>query len=194
MPVLFEAGGGMFDPIQAQVLWNPLFSNEIERQLADLKEWLVGTCLRGTSLMFDYGKRTQVGLIGPEKVDVDRTIPVVARYLENNYPDLRMFYTEYAIDVLARDITKRQGLRWLSERTEIPVREMAYIGDSSGDIEALESVGFSFAPANATEGVKSRARVVTEKHLIEGVIEAYLWCERYNKDNKEHPGDSISPG
>lgn len=190
IPVLFESGGGMFDPVRASVIWNPLFSKTIEFQMSELREWLIRTCLPNTSLMFDYGKRTQVGLIGPKKKDVLRTVPIVSQYVRVHYPHFRLFNTEYAIDVLAEGITKRQALHWLTEVGGFSLDETAYIGDSSGDIRALESVGFSFAPANATEDVKQSVDIVTENSTIDGVLEAYQWCVHHNSTEQK---DALAP-
>ena len=59
--------------------------------------------------------------------------------------------------------------------------EIAFIGDTSGDIEALEAVGFSFAPTNAVERVKDIVQIVTEGAVMDGVLEAYRWCVRHNE-------------
>ena len=58
---------------------------------------------------------------------------------------------------------------------------MAFIGDSNGDLGALETVGYSFAPANATAEVRARVQVVTDGRGIDGVLEAYRWCLARNE-------------
>ena len=58
---------------------------------------------------------------------------------------------------------------------------MAFIGDANGDLGALETVGYSFAPANATAEVKARVQLVTDGWGIDGVLEAYRWCLARNE-------------
>ena len=181
MPVLFESGGGMFILPEAKIIWNPYFSPEIEQDLRKVADWLVRTCTPGTSLSFDYGKRTQAGIIGPDPLEIQRCVPRVTQYVAEHYPRLRVFHTSVSIDVLPAQITKVQALHWLAEVTGVALREMAYIGDTNGDIEALQSVGLSFAPANATTSVKAVVDVVTRGTVIEGVLEAYQYVVRHNQ-------------
>ena len=78
-------------------------------------------------------------------------------------------------------ITKRNGLEWLADHLEVPLDEMAYIGDSDSDLEALSAVGTSFAPANADEEVLRAVDHVTDGAVIDGTIEAYRHCLGQNR-------------
>ncbi len=181
VPVLCEAGGGLFDPVTARVAWHPDFTGEVEAQIEQVRRWMLGACVPGTRLAFDYGKRTQAGLMGADAAEIAAHVPVVERYVAGRFPDLCVFHTPVSIDVLPVAVTKRQGLRWLGERLGCPLDQMAFIGDTNGDLGALEAVGYSFAPANATEAVRRTAQVVTGGQLIEGVLEAYRWCVARNE-------------
>ena len=181
VPGLFESGGGMFDPVAARVTWNPYYTDDIAAQMEELRHWLIHDVVPGSGMMFDYGKRTQVGIIGPDTAEVGRYVPRVEEHVAGRYPELDVFHTEYSIDVLARKITKRQEIEWLSEELGVPVAEMAYIGDANGDIDALRLVGHSFAPANAAPPVRDVVQHVTEGRVLEGVLEAYGWCCGHNE-------------
>ncbi len=176
VPVLFESGGGLFDPVRARVIWNPLLSRRIEDQLSEVRAWLTETCLPGTSMMFDYGKRTQAGIIGPDREEVQRMAPVVRAYVEERFADLRVFHTPISIDVVPRGLTKREAIHWLAHETGVAAEHMAFIGDTNGDLEALQEVGCSFAPANAAPEVLRGVRKVMDAPCTEGVIDAYLSC------------------
>ena len=63
---------------------------------------------------------------------------------------------------------------------EVDLSEMAYIGDSSGDIPGLEIVGMAFAPSNTHESVKEVAHIVTSSPSTAGVLEAYHWIIQHN--------------
>lgn len=180
VPVLFESGGGMFDPQEARVLWNPLFTDEVERKVEEVRRWMVRDQLPGTTMLYDYGKRTGAGVVGPDREEVARFVPKVEAFVSENFPDLRIFYTSVSVEVVSADITKRQAIHWLASHLGIDVAEMAYIGDTNGDLEALQDVGYSFAPANATPEVKAVVKHVTQKMVIEGVLEAYQWCMEQN--------------
>ncbi len=181
LPVLFEAGGGLFDLASGRVQWHPAFTRDLQEQIDAVRRWMMQICLPGTRLAYDYGKRTQAGLIGPDADEIEALVPVVERYVAEHFPGLCVFHTPISIDVLAEGITKKDGLRWLGERLGCPVDQVAFIGDTNGDLGALEDVGFSFAPANAAEAVRRRVHVVTDGPYIDGVLEAYRWCAARNE-------------
>ena len=181
IPVLFESGGGMFDPVEVEVRWNPALTLDIEEQLRDVRNWLLRECLPGTTAMFDFGKRTQAGIVSGDHDEIEALVPTISSYVARHVPDLRVFHTPISIDVLPPAITKRQALAWLSEELTVPLQQMAFIGDTNGDLEALEAVGVSFAPANGTPEVRERVHHITDGHVIDGVVEAYTWCIAHNR-------------
>lgn len=179
VPVLFESGGGLFDPTTARMHWHPSFDDDLREEIEALGRWMIESCMPGTSLLFEYAKRTQAGMISPFSEEIDRWVPVVEAYVEAHHPRLTVFRTHASIDVQPEGISKYKGLNWLSEMLDIPLEAMAYIGDASGDIEALRAVGTSFAPDNAVEAVRSIVHRVTASR-IGGVVEAYEACVALN--------------
>ena len=181
VPVVFESGGGLFHLPSARVLWNQAFTDRMASDVEALRRWLIEACLHGTSILYDYGKRTQAGVVGPDVAEVQRLVPVVERYVAENFPGFKVFHTSVSIDVLPEAITKVQALRWLAEHQGVSLAEMAYIGDTNGDLEALRAVGYAFAPSNAVPAVKAVAHRVTEGAVVDGVLEAYRWCVAHNE-------------
>lgn len=180
-PMLFESGGGIFDPIAVRVYWHPAFTDDVEREIEDVRAWLISDVLPGSSMMYDYGKRTQAGIIGPDFSEVEAREPLVRRYVQDNHPRLNVLHTSVSIDVVATGVTKLDGLHWLCGELGTSLAEIAYIGDTHGDIPALEAVGASFAPANATDDVKQAVTEVVPSPVIHGVIEAYQRCLEHNR-------------
>lgn len=181
VPVLFEAGAGMFDPRAASVRWHPAFTEELAEQVEALRRWMVAHCIPGTSLMLDIGKRSQAGMVSPYTEEILRWVPVVEEYVATHFPAFQVFHTHISIDVVPRGFTKREGLQWLLETLALETGEVAYIGDSNGDLGALALVGYAFAPANATESVRQQVAHVMEASGIDGVLAAYQWCIARNK-------------
>lgn len=180
-PVLFESGGGLFDPVTAQLTWNPAFTEEIETQLQAIRHFMMLECLPSTSMSLDYGKRTQAGLVGPVEQDVMDALPAVQAFVETEGMNLHVFFTPYSIDVVAPTLTKRQALSWLGDHLEYGLEEIAFMGDTNGDLEAIHGVGYGFAPANAAEAIRKQVPHVTKGRFAEGVIEAYRWCIKHNE-------------
>ena len=176
VPVLFESGGGMFDPVSAEVSWYPGFNKEVKEQIEIVSQWLLRDAIPGSRLNFDYAKRTQAGVIGPDADEIKRMVSRVEAFVLQNCPDLGVFPTLLSIDILPESISKANGIRWLSKELDIPVEEMAYIGDSKGDVGALELVGSGFAPSNASSLAKDAAGTVTSEAGIQGVLTAYKSC------------------
>ncbi|MDX1430744.1 MAG: HAD family hydrolase [Rhodothermales bacterium] len=188
-PVVFEAGGGMFDPSVARWYWHPDFTEDLDRQIRDMREWLSKDVAAGTAMDLDHAKKTQASLAGPVADEVLAAVPVVERRAED-YPDLLVAHTHISIDVIPRSLNKANGMRWLAEKLGIALEEIGFIGDTNGDLPALEIVGYPFAPANATETVKAAARMTTGGQVIDGVLEAYRWCVTHNEElnERESPG------
>lgn len=180
VPVLFESGGGQFDPVESEVTWHPAFSDAAESQLEKVSRWLQRTCLPGTSLMMDYGKHTQCGVVGPDAEEVAATARRARAFVEHEAPALQVHTTSTAVNVMPAGVTKREGLQWYAETHDLQLDEIAYIGDTEGDLQALAAVGFSFAPANAEAAVRERVQHVTEGAVVQGTLEAYRWCVQYN--------------
>lgn len=182
VPVLFESGGGMFDPVAAQIVWHPNFTAEVEAQLQAIRQWLMKTCLSGTGLMYDYGKRTQAGIMGSDAEAIYAQVPIVEQYVAKHFPDMCVFHTPISLDVVPEGITKAQGMQWLSDKFDCPLQKIAFIGDTNGDIGALNLVGHAFAPSNATEGVKQCVDYPLEVPSLSGVLMAYQWCINANQN------------
>lgn len=64
--------------------------------------------------------------------------------------------------------------RQVSEQLGIPLEEAAYFGDDVPDLPLLEAVGWSGAPANAPEYVRSRVRHVTSVRGGEGAFREFI--------------------
>ncbi len=180
-PVVFEAGGGMFDPVSARWFWHPDYTDDLDRQIREMRSWLTTDISPGTAMDLDHAKKTQASLAGPIEEEVFAAVPAVERRAQDQYPDLLVAHTHISIDVIPRTLNKANGMRWLAGRLGVALEEIAFIGDTNGDLPALEIVGFPFAPANATDGVKAAARFTTEGYVIDGVLEAYKWCAEHNQ-------------
>lgn len=180
-PALFESGGGRFDLPDARIRWNPGLTAEIEEQLRAVRDYFHREILPRTGFAYDYGKRAQAGAVWTDEAEVARWAEVVDRYVTGTFPDLAVHPTHVSIDVVPRALTKRVAMETVAEEEGLTLDEVAFIGDTGGDIEALQAVGFSFAPANAQEAVKAVVDVVTEGGVLDGVLEAYRWCVRHNE-------------
>ena len=180
-PALFESGSGRFDLPTASIRWNPRLTPEIEEQLRAVRAYIHRDVLPDTGLSYDYGKRAQSGVVSASEDEIEHWAEVIDRWVNASFPDLATHSTPVSIDVIPRVMTKEMTVRQTADEEGIDIDEVAFIGDTGGDIGALKAVGFSFAPQNAQTQVKEIADVVTDGAVLDGVIEAYEWCVRHNE-------------
>lgn len=180
VPVLFESGGGRFDPVAAQTTWNPALTDDIEAALEEVRHWFVTECVPGTALSLDHAKRTQAGVVSPRPEEIVELRPRTEQFVEEHVPDLRVFATAVSIDVVPPGITKQTGLEWLTDHLDLDMKNVAYIGDTESDLEALAAVGHSFAPANADAAVREQVDHVTDGTVLDGTLAAYQYCRTQN--------------
>ena len=65
---------------------------------------------------------------------------------------------------------KLKAMQDISLEFDIPINSLVYIGDNDRDVPALEAVGLSIAPNDASENAKSAAQVLTESKGGYGVL------------------------
>lgn len=177
-PAYFEAGSGAFLRPERRVVWHPAVTDEVEAALADVRAWMRGTLVAAMpSLVFDYGKRVQAGVLGATPEVVAEAAARVRERIAGVGAPLVVFTTPVSVDVVPAGLTKGTALDWIADVTGVAVERMAFIGDTEGDREALGRVGRAFAPANAAPEIRALPHVtVTAEAHTDGVLQAYTAC------------------
>jgi HAD superfamily hydrolase (TIGR01484 family) len=180
-PILFESGAGAYNPVNVTFTWSPLV---VEHRLAHVRRvmhWMENELTKKHSGSYmEFTKRTDAGIVHSDPALVPVIKAEIEAFIEKHALELDVHHTPISVDVLMRGINKGTGLEWISSWFGVELNRIAYIGDSSGDIEALKRVGYPYAPANASEKVKPLARV-TEEHVTKGVVEAYRELIVFNR-------------
>lgn len=181
-PMLFESGGGMYDINTNEITWNPHFNSEAKKAVGEIKEWMEKTLIKNYKGTYpEFAKYTDAGLVNPDTSKIALMHDEVLNHINGNYPMFEVHTTDVSVNIILKKANKGEGIRFLCEKLNIDLQEVAYIGDSSGDIPGLKIVGRSFAPSNAKPFVKEVADTVTEKAATEGVVEAYELLIEHNK-------------
>ncbi|HEX8386257.1 MAG TPA: HAD hydrolase family protein [Rubricoccaceae bacterium] len=176
-PALFESGGGRFDLPAARITWNPALTPRVEADLAAVRAFMTGEVVpRSPTVSFDYGKRSQAGIVSPVVGECDAYLPEVEAFVAARFPDLIPYHTPYSVDVVPAALTKARAVEWLAAAEGLALDEVAFVGDTVGDAEALRAVGRGFAPANADAPARAAADVVTRGAVLDGVEEAFALC------------------
>lgn len=180
MPVLYGAGGGLFFPLREIYQQHPSFDASTRREIQDLVVFLENM-IEGHALQIDYAKQSQAGLMSSDPREISWAKARISAYVAEHFPAFNVYSTPVSVDVVPSYMTKQDGLEWLCSTLGISMSNVAFIGDTDGDIDALRAVGRSYAPANACEEVKTVVDVVTENPVISGVLEAYADVIAFNE-------------
>jgi Cof subfamily protein (haloacid dehalogenase superfamily) len=78
----------------------------------------------------------------------------------------------YYLDVTHPLANKGTVVETLSRRLNIPLAQIATMGDMPNDVSMFEKSGFSIAMGNASDAVKARASAVTDSNENEGFAKA----------------------
>ncbi|MFH5831237.1 HAD-IIB family hydrolase [Halalkalibaculum sp. DA3122] len=182
LPVVFESGG-MYDLNTNQFDQNGFFDDEALEHVNELKSWMQKTVIsRFPSGIMEFSKMMDAGFVHPDQEVIEEVLPLITDYVEEHYPEFEVHHTDISVNIILSKNNKRAGIRKLSEKLGIKPEEVAYIGDSNGDIPALKIVGQSYAPVNAKSYVKDVVDFPLELEATEAVLETYRRIIRSNKE------------
>ncbi|MEX2601303.1 MAG: HAD hydrolase family protein [Balneolaceae bacterium] len=138
----------------------------------EAKSWIRDVILPDhPGVMPEFSKMMDAGIVSPDRDQIRAVSGKIVEKVHSDYPGLEVHRTDVSVNILIRGNNKLQGVNLLSGRLQIGQKEMAYIGDSEGDIPALQRVGFPLAPENAIGRVKEIATVLpfqTTRAVLEG--------------------------
>ena len=158
-------------------------SNGTLEQIREMKKWLTDELLPNFSgAELEFSKMMDAGVVCPDENIINKIHELVLAKTEVDFPDLEVHTTEVSVNILLAGNNKLQGLKLLGNSLNITLDEMAYIGDSSGDVPALKNVKMPFAPQNARDVAKQHATIIS-KESTEAVLEAYHRIIRFNRES-----------
>jgi|GEM_PF-218641 len=153
------------------------------QDIHQVKEWFLHEVVpRYPEMSIEFAKILDAGLVCHDPELVDIVEQETEQYLEQHgLTHLEIHTTDVSINVLLGGNNKGLGLRLLANAFQTPLSQIAYIGDSSGDIPALDLVGRPFTPANARTIVRQQEGYQhLSSHTTASVLEAYELCVKDN--------------
>jgi hydroxymethylpyrimidine pyrophosphatase-like HAD family hydrolase len=182
-PLVFE-NAGVFHPEDYKVYLNGLFTESIQRQIDSLKKWLSQEIVpHFDGMILEFTKLMDAGVVHPEREAIEQALPRVQAHVAENHPDFEVYQTDISINIILKGNDKRAGIKKLCELEGIASSEVAYIGDSGGDIPGLELVGRTFAHQNAIEEVKKVSEELPGRATY-AVLDAYQQVIQSNRVSK----------
>lgn len=153
------------------------------QDIHQVKEWFLHEVVpRYPEMSIEFAKILDAGLVCHDPELVDIVEKETELYLKKHaLTHLEIHTTDVSINVLLGGNNKGLGLRLLANAFQTPLSQIAYIGDSSGDIPALDLVGRPFTPANARTIVRQQEGYQhLSSHTTASVLEAYELCVKDN--------------
>lgn len=96
-------------------------------------------------------------------------IPQLILSTETN-PVVKARAKKLRIEVISSSKDKKRALKDYCQKNGYDIQNVLYVGNDLNDLEVMRIVGFSVAPADAHQEVKTIARMVTHARGGEGVI------------------------
>ncbi len=162
LPGIYENGGGLYYPAPYRFVENPAITPAQRASLAELRRVLTHAIVETGMGQFQPGKEVSLTLY-PARPDVtfEQLADIARRALDGKVSGWTIMPLVTSVDIVLDGMDKGAGVEWLSRETGIPLAQMAGIGDSPGDLPYLRRIGFSAAPANATDDVKRAVQYVS---------------------------------
>lgn len=155
--------------------------------IKQMKRWLVREILpKYPGVNIEFTKMMDAGVVSSDHKVIETIHDLILEKVEREFPGLEVHATDVSVNTLMPGNDKLRGFKLLRKTLDIQFSEMAYIGDSSGDVPALKEVKLAFTPQNARDIAKQHG-VVIEKQTTEAVLEAYRRTIEYNEKDTGEP-------
>jgi hydroxymethylpyrimidine pyrophosphatase-like HAD family hydrolase len=187
LPAIFENGCGLYFPtrrLYEEYAWHPLLNQpEVLSQFAQVQQKIREAVIASNQARRVPGKEIMLSLHPVPPVEVEDVYSIVTETLAKNQLDASITRSASAVDITPAGIDKAAGVRWLvalEGMLAVELANVAGIGDSVGDMPFLRIVGFSAAPANASEQVKGLVDYCSAWADGQGVADIIRHCITVN--------------
>jgi len=187
-PAVFENGCGLYFPTRSlyeEYAWHPLLSQpEVLLQFLKVRQKITEEVIASNQARRVPGKEMMLSLHPVPPVEVEEVYSIVTETLAKSQLVASITRSASAVDITPVGIDKAAGVRWLLDTLEgtlsVKLANVAGVGDSVGDVPFLRIVGFSAAPANASEQVKSLVDYCSARADGRGVADIIKHCITLN--------------
>lgn len=182
-PIVFESGGGVYHPTEQRLEFAPAYY-EKKSLVEGIKQWVEQLVEREyPDVLIEFTKKTDAGMVHSDEELIVELYQRAKEHVHAHHPQFEVHRTEVSVNIILKACSKGYGLKWLSGLTDISLSDIAYIGDSSGDISALKVAGKSYTPSNGSQALDQYAKRL-EGHTSLGVLEAYEEIISENRGQK----------
>lgn len=167
---VFENGVGIFRFINSEMelIIDPLVPPTYRLDIAKIDEFVH----QKFNINKQLGKAFTLTYLLPRN---DPKIKIIADdvslFIKNNKLPYYVDFGINFININIKGISKATGLKMVANKLKIDTKEMAAIGDSTGDWEFMKLCGFTACPNNSTNDLKKLVNYVSPFDYGEGTID-----------------------
>jgi hydroxymethylpyrimidine pyrophosphatase-like HAD family hydrolase len=184
LPAVFEHGCGLYFPtlrLYEEYAWHPRISQRERRLPFDQAyQVIMEEIITSGEARRVPGKEIMLSLHPVPPATVAGVYDHVVAILTKNHLKADVTRSASAVDITPEGIDKAEGVKWLVDtlegRLSLQLANVAGIGDSLGDRSFLQIVGFSAAPANASESIKQFVDYCSPQADGQGVTDIIRRC------------------
>jgi hypothetical protein len=180
LPCIFEHGAGLFFPRAFRYAFDPLLGPDYSARLAQLRAALDAPVLHSGKAFVQPGKEATMTLYPLGGTTVDEVHSLAQRFVPDGFGVER---NVQGVEVRPHGIDKGLGLRRLADLLDLPLTQIAGVGDSDPDLSFLGLVGRSAAPANASPAVRAAVQYVSDAPFGSGLLEILRSLEKFNRES-----------
>lgn len=162
VPAVYENGGGLYFPERYAFVEHPAITRAVRTRRAEIKRVLEEELVERGLAHIQPGKQVTLTLFPAQAgLDLPQLAEEARRALGERLGDFSLFASVTSVEILPPGIDKGAGIEWLAREMDVPLEQMGGIGDAPADLTFLTRVGWSAAPANATEEVRANVHFVS---------------------------------
>lgn len=181
-PAIAEHGGLLCDIKNLRIEPNPIVPPGYLQEIYQLKAGLQKAKTRGVHYFVEPGKETQLTIFPRGNTSIDDIAAIVQSVIDETGMNYNMHVSPRCINIFPEGLHKGQGIDWLSSVCDIPLENMAGIGDTEHDKLFLSQLGF---PATVKNGNPMLHEIpdcyISKQEDIEGVLDFYNRCVDHNE-------------
>ncbi|HHT27272.1 MAG TPA: HAD family phosphatase [Firmicutes bacterium] len=163
-----ENGAVLMHPITKKQLVHPDISRDFLRERPGIMQRLQ-ELVQGTSAIIEFGKEIQISVNPPDKNELPTLWDKVQKELQG--APVQLMNSGRSIEVVPPGMSKSAGLRLWAELEGVAIADVVSIGDGDNDLDILKTAGTAAAPANCSPNVRATVAYVSEKPMVQGVID-----------------------
>jgi len=181
LPVIFEAGAGMLDLKTQNVLFNPALPEDALPIINIMMQYIQDLKQRYPQIQPETSKTLDAAFTCEDQALILELLPEFSEYVATHCPRLCVHATDISISALWPQANKGSGLRWLCDQLDTSLEQVAFIGDTSADVPAIELAAIGFTPKNGKAINQQKADIVTKSEYTQSVIDAWQQLIAHNK-------------